>query len=33
MSMVTKHLKSNAISLVKETDGGFHLLGAGMGLR
>jgi phosphoribosylaminoimidazolecarboxamide formyltransferase/IMP cyclohydrolase len=30
-SMVTKHLKSNAISLVKETDGGFHLLGAGMG--
>lgn len=30
-TMVTKHLKSNAISLVKETDGVFHLIGAGMG--
>jgi phosphoribosylaminoimidazolecarboxamide formyltransferase/IMP cyclohydrolase len=28
---VTKHLKSNAISLVAESDGGYQLLGAGMG--
>lgn len=30
-TMVGKHLKSNAITLVKETDGVFHLIGAGMG--
>ena len=30
-TMVTKHLKSNAISLVQSDDKGFRLLGAGMG--
>ena len=29
--MVTKHLKSNAISLVQADEKGFRLLGAGMG--
>ena len=30
-TMVSKHIKSNAIVLVKQTDDAFHLIGAGMG--
>ena len=30
-TMVSKHIKSNAIVLVQQTEGDFHLIGAGMG--